>query len=83
MNGWRKVGILRKDEYIDADVLDKAIADKNIIIRNKNDFNSIPGFNPKQYSEIYEGKDLFGNMHWFCIKVNYIDVLRFAVYSIT
>jgi hypothetical protein len=22
-------------------------------------------------------------MHWFCIKVNYIDVLRFAVYSIT
>jgi hypothetical protein len=36
--------------------LEKAIANKNIIISDNSDFNSIPGFDPNQYGEIIKGE---------------------------
>ena len=78
INGLRSEGILGNYETVNGYELKNAITNKNIIIRdNKADFAKIPGFNPRDYGNIYyEGKDCLGNPHWFCIKIEYLERLK-------
>jgi hypothetical protein len=59
MNGLKQKNMIKDNQYINGEELEKAIAEKNIIIRdNENDFNNIPGFDPKEYGEIIKGESL-------------------------
>ena len=40
--------IIENDEFVNGEELQKAIANKNIIIRDTNDFDTIPDFNPEE-----------------------------------
>ena len=40
-DGLQQKGVIKKDEYVEGVQLQRAVEDKNVIIRDQNDFNTI------------------------------------------
>ncbi|MBQ6954755.1 MAG: hypothetical protein IJP83_01640, partial [Mycoplasma sp.] len=78
-NGLRQAKLIGENKYVNADGFEQAIANKNIIIRDANDFATLPGFDPNEYGEIMKGNALFGKTYWFCIKHSYYDSLDLLI----
>ena len=72
-SGLRENHSLKEGQLVDANELERAIANGDIIIRPDDNFNNIPGFKPDEYTDSIKGNDLFGNAHWFRIAYNYFD----------
>ncbi len=68
-DGLKKNKIINEDDHINGEAFQKAVNDKNIIIRDKNNFDNIPGFNREEYGEIIMAGNFFARKTlWFCIK---------------
>ncbi|MBQ6280081.1 MAG: hypothetical protein IJK72_01285, partial [Mycoplasma sp.] len=78
-NGLHHEGLIKKNEYIDGEGLERAIAEKNIIFREADDFNNIPRFNPEEYGKTMEGRTLIGKLYYFRIKLSFYNLLNTLV----
>ncbi len=74
-NGLRSEKIITNNQFVDGDLLDEAITNKNIIIRDQNDFDTLPDFDPKQYGQVIVGKYGLGKF-WIRIKLTFYKSLE-------
>ena len=75
-NGLRKKNILKDNQVISGDGIQKAIAEKNIIINDSNDFSNIPDIDLKEYGNVIVGKNFRENKkYYFRIKLSFYNTL--------
>ena len=53
--GLKREGLLSNREYIDGELLEQAVAKKNILFSETGDFDNMPGYDSSLYTFRYEG----------------------------